>query len=98
MIRKLFYWTCPAPLLFFGGVWLYVTGYDGWGAWAAAPMFLGPILLSLMMGGLGAVMIVLAAQRREPTAGLWAATLVAGSLFLYVMATAILEELIISFR
>lgn len=37
----------------FVGTWIYVGRYDGWGAWAAAPMLLLPIGLSALMAAVG---------------------------------------------
>ena len=36
----------PAALLLV--VWTYVSGYDAWGQWAAAPLLLFPVLISAL--------------------------------------------------
>lgn len=40
-------WLCWLPLLCLLVVELYVRGFDGWGAWASAPLLLVPGLVSL---------------------------------------------------
>jgi len=71
-------------------LWLlagYVTrDYDGWGAWAAAPMFLPAVLLSIGLGCAGVVVVLSDAYaRRRPDWALIAATLLAGSVILYLV-------------
>lgn len=46
------FWLPPASLL---AVEIYAGNYDGWGAWATAPLFLVPFLLSFSIGGAGAL-------------------------------------------
>jgi hypothetical protein len=41
------------PLASLVAVEIYVRNFDGWGAWATAPLFLVPFLLSLVIGGAG---------------------------------------------
>jgi hypothetical protein len=41
------------PLALLAAVELYARNFDGWGAWAAAPLFLAPFFLSLAVGGVG---------------------------------------------
>lgn len=90
MKHNIFIWTSPFPLLIFWGLSIYVNRFEGWGQWAAAPMLLIPIFLSLLMGGVGVVLIVQARKQRAPTANLWASTLMASSLFLYYLVKGIL--------
>jgi hypothetical protein len=47
--------ACWVPLVSLVAVEIYARGFEGWGAWAAAPLFLLPLLLSLVIGGAGAV-------------------------------------------
>ena len=37
---------------------IYASGFDGWGAWATAPLFLVPFVLSLVVAGSGAMQCV----------------------------------------
>ena len=97
MIKKIFIWTGPLPLLAFWGLSIYVRQFEGWGRWAAAQMFLIPIIFSLLMGAMGVVLIVQARKQRAPVANLWFSTLMAGSMGLYILAKGIVQELIKSF-
>lgn len=45
---------------------LYIRPYDGWGAWAAAPLLLPSILLSAGWGAVGLTLLGQAAVRRQP--------------------------------
>jgi len=42
-------WFCWVPLILLGLTELYVRGFDGWGAWAAAPLLLVPAVISLVI-------------------------------------------------
>ena len=48
-------WACGLPLACLVGVEIYVGAFDGWGAWAAAPLLLVPALLSLGIVCVGAI-------------------------------------------
>ena len=97
MSQKIFIWTSPLPLLMFWGLSIYVNQYEGWGQWAAGPMLLIPILLSLLMTVMGLVLIVRARKQKAPVANLWLSTLMAGSVGLYILAKGIVQEMIKSF-
>lgn len=45
-----FYWLPLASLL---GIELYIRNFDGWGAWASAPLLLVPAIISLPIVILG---------------------------------------------
>ena len=47
-------WSFWIPVASLIGIELYVGNFDGWGAWAAAPLFLVPLLLSVAIAGAGA--------------------------------------------
>jgi hypothetical protein len=49
------FWLPTASLVIVEG---YARNFDGWGAWATAPLFLIPLVLSLAIGGAGAVRCV----------------------------------------
>jgi len=97
MIQKIFIWTSPLPLMAFWLLNIYVKQFEGWGRGFAGILFLGPILLSLLMGVMGMVLIVQARKQSAPTANLWLSTGMAASLFLYFLAKATVMELIKSF-
>ena len=54
---RIFRWTSWIPLATFVTAHLYVDRFDGWGAWAAAPILLIPIVISAgyMLAGVLAV-------------------------------------------
>lgn len=97
MIQKIFIWTSPLPLLAFWMLTIYAKQFEGWGRGAAGILLLGPILLSFLMGAMGVVLIVRARKQKVTTANLWLSTLMAASLFLYILAKAVTLELISSF-
>jgi hypothetical protein len=95
--KKIFIWASPLPLLLFFALSIYVRRYDGWGAWAAAPMLLPPVFLSFLMLITGGGLILHSRKIKESLVGLLVATLVAGSLFIFLLARATLMELARSF-
>lgn len=97
MIKKVFVWTSPLPLLISWMINIYLRQFEGWGRAAGSILFLGPILLSLLMGVMGVVLIVQARKQRAPTGNLWLSTLMAASLFLFFVAKVIFMELVKSF-
>lgn len=56
-------WTCWIPGACLVAVEVYASGFEGWGAWATGPLYLVPLLLSLVIAGAGAVQCVLEARR-----------------------------------
>lgn len=50
-------WLCLLPLASLVAVESYVASFEGWGAWAAAPMLLLPALVSLPLVLWGIFMI-----------------------------------------
>ncbi len=97
MIQKIFIWTSPLPLLLFWLVSIYLKQFESWGRAAGAVLFMGPLLLSLLMGVTGVVLIVQARKQKAPVGNLWFSTLMAGSLFLYALVMITVQELIKSF-
>ncbi|MBT8488051.1 MAG: hypothetical protein KJO65_04385, partial [Gemmatimonadetes bacterium] len=66
---------------------VYLRQYDGWGAWAAAPLLLPAVFLSLGLGLAGGIGVAVDYRRTKkldlPLAG---ASLVAASVLLYLLA------------
>lgn len=56
---------------------IYASNFDGWGAWATAPLFLLPLVLSLSIAGAGVVQCVLEFRARSARASSSAFTVVA---------------------
>ena len=80
--RRVFLWTSPTPLVMHVVARWYVGRFDGWGAWAAAPLLLPGILLSAAM--LLAGLVLWRSRRRagrDPL--LLAAVALAGSVFVF---------------
>jgi len=50
------------PVAGLAAVEIYVRHFDGWGAWAAAPLFLLPLLSSLAIAGAGAIQCLVEAR------------------------------------
>jgi len=97
LAKKLYIWSCPLPLILLFALSLYIRKYDGWGAWAAAPMLLPAVLLSLIILVTGLGFIVHSRKSQERSGRLIIATLVAGALFIFLLLRAILMEIERSF-
>lgn len=72
-------WLPPALWL---GSWAYIGITDHWGAFAAAPLFMASIGLSLVLGIMGGLLFSWKAWRREFDPLLALCSLLAGSVFL----------------
>jgi hypothetical protein len=62
-VRKAFLRTCWLPAALWIATLLYLRPYDGWGAWAAAPLLLPSLGMSCFWGAWGAGLLVLHASR-----------------------------------
>jgi len=47
------------PVVCLLAVEIYASTFDGWGAWATAPLFLVPLVLSVAIAATGAVQCIL---------------------------------------
>lgn len=86
MIRKIFIWTSPLPLLILSGLLIALDLIQGWEKLGIFVYLVVPLALSLFMTVMGVVLIVRARKKSEPVAALWVSTLVAGSIFLFFLA------------
>ena len=80
---KYFRLVCWVPVAAWIWARLEVDRYDGWGAWAAAPMLLAPVALSALLVGLGLILVSRPGEGRRP-ATVWVAIGVAGLPLLWI--------------
>lgn len=79
--------TCWVPAATWYLTSVYLRQYDGWGAWAAAPLLLPALCLSLGLGIAGFVGVGISYRRTHRLdVPLLAASLVAASVILYLLA------------
>lgn len=69
-------WLCWLPLASLLAVEVYVRNFDGWGAWAAAPLLLVPGLVSLPIAILGLFDCLAAVRAGAPISAALLPTLV----------------------
>jgi arsenate reductase len=79
-ITKIYSILSPLPLVLLALISIYVKQFDGWGAWAAAPLLIPPFILSFVQGLWGILLIRQAKREDVPQRKLMSATLLAGSL------------------
>lgn len=86
--RRIFLWASPVPLgLHLLALW-YLGRFDGWGAWASAPLLLPAIILSSGMLLVGiAIWLERRPHGRDPV--LLAAIALAGSVALFYFVRAL---------
>jgi hypothetical protein len=83
-MRRFFVSTCWVPPALWVATLLYIRPYDGWGAWAAAPLLLPSVLLSAASGMLGMILLGQTVARRQPMdRSILAATVLSGAPALY---------------
>ncbi len=81
LLRRVF-WLPAACLV---AVELYARGFDGWGAWATAPLFLPPLILSLAIAAAGARDAFSEARSGSPRTSTLVYTAFAASPFAWLM-------------
>ena len=84
-ITKIYFFLSPLPLVLLGLISIYVRQFEGWGAWAAAPLLIPPFILSFIMGLWGILLIRQAKRKNAPEGKLMCATLIAGSLAIFAV-------------
>ena len=82
---RVFGWLFWIPLASLLATEAYVSNFDGMGAWAAAPLFLVPVFLSLVIAGGGIVQCVLEARRASSRLSSLVFTLVAAAPLLWLL-------------
>ena len=65
-MRSVFVKGCWVPIALWIATLIYIEPYDGWGAWAAAPLLVPSGLLSLFWGAVGAGTLAYHAVRKRP--------------------------------
>ncbi len=84
LTRRAFLRTCWVPAALWALTLLYIRPYDGWGAWAAAPLLLPSLVLSAVWGLVGLALVLVAASRdRRLDLPMVAGTLLSGSAAIY---------------
>jgi hypothetical protein len=79
-------------MLWLGTLWS-IRSYEGWGAWAAAPLIIPSVLLSVLWGIAGLSLLgAHLARTRHVDAPLAQATLLGAVVFLYYVAFNLLRE------
>lgn len=80
---RTFRYLCWIPAAGWAYARLEIDRYDGWGAWAAAPLLLVPVAASALLVGVG---LLLASRSRSgrPKPGDWTAIAVAGLPLLWI--------------
>ena len=91
--NKGFFWLAPMPLLALIGTYIYISQFDGWGAWAAAPMLLIPITFSMVIGSYGLFLLYSRNRLGKPLFKLTFNTLLAGSPLLWFLIGSAIEEI-----
>jgi len=77
-MRPKWFWAIAwLPLGLLVGVQLYAQQFDDWGRWATAPLFLGPVVLSVVWSAMGIVICRREAREGQPLAATATATLAA---------------------
>ena len=85
------------PLASLAIAFWYVNRFEGWGAWATAPIFLPVIGFSAIMGLAGLVLWLREWRNGRRAFGLLMAALLAGSVSILFLAKVIFQELARSF-
>jgi hypothetical protein len=88
MIHRIYVLISPTPLLLFALVLNYMSGLEGWGAWAAGPMILPVVAFSAGLGLYGLNLAVRAASVRWRTV-LTATAVLAGSVAIWLSVQAL---------
>jgi len=73
------------PPLSFGAIFAYVSGFEGWGRWSAAPLLLAPALVSLPITLVGLLRIRAERARGGIAAGTIVATAIAALPLLWLL-------------
>ena len=77
---------CWLPAATWLAGWLYIQRFDGWGRWAAAPLLVPSLLLSVVLGIAGVMQLISTwRQKRRLDVPLLLATLLAAAVILYVL-------------
>ena len=56
------------PVVAFAATWVYLSRFDGWGAWASAPLLLVPVFVSVVITSIAVARLV---RDRKPGQVAW---------------------------
>jgi hypothetical protein len=76
------FWIPAACLV---AIEIYSSGFDGWGAWSTAPLFLVPLVLSLSIAGAGTLQCILEIRAGSSSLSNLVYTLVAAVPLLWIL-------------
>ena len=86
MRPRVFLAIAALPLLLLLGAQFYAREFEGWGRWAAAPLFLVPVILSAILVAIGIGVCRREAAAARPLGLAASATLAAGIPLLWFLA------------
>lgn len=82
---RVFAWLFWIPLASLLATEVYVSHFDGRGAWAAAPLFLVPLFLSVVIAGAGVIHCIVELRNRSRLASSVLLTIVAALPVLWLL-------------
>ena len=86
-MRRVILALCWVPVTLYFAASIYVQRFEGWGRWAAAPMFVPALVSSATLGALGAWLLAVAWLReRRFDLALFVGTLLGSSVILVLWA------------
>lgn len=89
-LRSTYFYICWLPLGLYIVSDVYIATSTGWGQWAIGVVAMPPMLLSAAFMLVGLVIVREAVNQKEPAIRLLAATLVAGSVFIWFVCRTLL--------
>jgi len=93
-LHRVYVVLSPLPVALLLAVDRHVSGLEGMGQWAAAPMFLAPVFLSFLAAVFGSALAVRSRRARTRAGALIAATVVAGLPALWFLYRLFLVEVL----
>lgn len=85
-LRSTYFYICWLPLGLYVVSDIYIATSTGWGQWAIGVVALPPMLLSAAFMLVGVFIVSDALKQKEPAIKALAATLIAGSVFIWFVS------------